>query len=246
MNNDLYAGFARRNYLFDRPGADIVEFFRALFARNRVRTVLDCACGAGFELLIFHELGCQAVGSDLSDEMLELAKENLAEADVDIPLHRVDYRDLPQHFSERFDAVVCWSASIIHVSDDNDALRAFRSMREALIDGGILILDQGITDRRHREMKRFSLSRDTPDATRIYVADELNERNVRYTILDVVHSETGGQLHVWTTDGHILLRDDQERLLSEAGFSSVDFFGTYDFQPYRKQESLRLIAVARK
>ena len=246
MSRDLYRGFARRNYLFDRPGPDIVEFFRDLFARNNVRTVLDCACGAGYELLIFDQIGCRAVGSDISDEMLALAWENLAEANVTIPLHKVDYRKLPQHFDERFDAVVCWSASIIHVSDDDDALRAFQSMYEVLSDGGILVLDQGITDKRFGEMSRFQLSRDTPEATRIYVADVVGERDVKYSILDVVRDSDGSKLHVWETDGHILLRDDQERLLTEAGFSSVDFYGTYDFQAYSKQESDRLIAVAHK
>ena len=246
MTSDLYEGFANRNYLFDKPGPDIVQFFRDLFDRYSIRTVLDCACGAGYELLIFNQLGHSAVGSDISDEMLELAKENLSENDTAIPLHKADYRHLPQHFDERFDAIVCWSASIIHVSDDDDALRAFRSMYEVLADGGILVLDQGITDKRFGEMSRFQLSRDTPEATRIYVADVVGERDVRYSILDVIRDSDGSKLHVWTTDGHILLRDDQERLLTEAGFSTVDFYGTYDFQPYSKQESDRLIAVARK
>ena len=246
MTRDLYRGFAKRNYLFDKPGPDIVEFFRDLFASNNVRTVLDCACGAGYELLIFDRIGCRAVGSDTSDEMLELAKENLTEIGAEIPLHKVDYRRLPQHFDERFDAVVCWSASIIHVSDDDDALRALRSMYEVLGDEGILVLDQGITDKWQSELSRFQLSRDTPEATRIYVSDVIGERDVKYSILDVVRNRDGSQIHVWTTDGHILLRDDQERLLTEAGFSSVDFYGTYDFQPYDKRESNRLIAVARK
>ena len=119
-------------------------------------------------------------------------------------------------------------------------------MYEVLADGGILILDQGITDKRFNEMSRFQLSRDTPEATRIYVADVVGERDIKYSILDVIRDEAGSKLHVWTTDGHILLRDDQERLLTEAGFSSVDFYGTYDFQPYDELESDRLIAVARK
>ena len=246
MTTDLYEGFAERNYLFDKPGPDIVEFFQDLFARNDVRTVLDCACGAGYELLIFDQLGCKATGSDISDEMLELARTNLSDASRAIPLRKVDYRKLPQHFGERFDAVVCWSASIIHVRDDDDALRAFRSMYEVLSDGGILVLDQGITDKRFHEMSRFQLSRDTPEATRIYVADVVGERDVKYSILDVTRGDDGSQLHVWETDGDILLRDDQERLLKEAGFSSVEFYGTYDFQPYDKLESNRLIAVARR
>ena len=119
-------------------------------------------------------------------------------------------------------------------------------MYEVLAEGGILVLDQGVTDKRFNEMSRSQLSRDTSEATRIYVADVVGERDVQYSILDVVRDSDGSKLHVWTTDGHILLRDDQERLLTEAGFNSGDFYGTYDFQPYDKLESNRLIAVARK
>ena len=97
MSSDLYRGFARRNYLFDKPGADIVKFFRDLFAHNDVRTVLDCACGAGYELLIFDQLGCRAVGSDISDEMLELARENRAEADATVPLPLQMRLPQPEH-----------------------------------------------------------------------------------------------------------------------------------------------------
>ena len=119
-------------------------------------------------------------------------------------------------------------------------------MYDMLADGGILVLDQGITDKRFNEMSRFQLSRDTTEATRIYVADVVGERDVKYSILDVVRYGGASELHVWTTDGHILLRDDQERLLTEAGFGSVEFYGTYDFQSYSKLERNRLIAVAHK
>jgi hypothetical protein len=35
-------------------------------------------------------------------------------------------------------------------------------------------------------------------------------------------------------------------LLRAAGFAEVEFYGSYQFEPYRKQESQRLIAVAQK
>ena len=53
-------------------------------------------------------------------------------------------------------------------------------------------------------------------------------------------------MDVFSTEMHVLLRDDQERLLIEAGFSSVEFYGDYDFSEYDKGSSLRLIAVAQK
>ena len=42
----------------------------------------------------------------------------------------------------------------------------------------------------------------------------------------------------------MLLRDDLERLLKDAGFGSVDFYGSYSFEAYDKTSSNILIAVA--
>ena len=53
-------------------------------------------------------------------------------------------------------------------------------------------------------------------------------------------------MDVFSTEMHVLLRDDQERPLIEAGFSNVDFYGDYDFRDYDKGPGLRLIAVAQK
>lgn len=69
----------------------------------------------------------------------------------------------------------------------------------------------------------------------------------RYNILDIFHGAEGGKLKVWSTDyPHMLLRDDYERLLQEAGFAIVDFYGDYCFTPYDKATSQRLITVARR
>ena len=154
-----------------------------------MKTVLDCACGAGHELLMFKELGCEPTGSDLSPAMLELARDNLAKSDADIPLHRADYRSLPPAFDGQFDAVVCWSGSIFHVADDADALRAFKSMHRVLAPGGIAVLDQGITDRRWAAKQRFSLTRSSQDRSRVYVVDYTGDRDCQYHVLDIQHTD---------------------------------------------------------
>ena len=73
---DPYEGFADRYDLFDRrfgayPPA-LVDFYRDLFARHQVRRVLDCACGTGKHLPLFHSLGCYPVGSDISPARAEV------------------------------------------------------------------------------------------------------------------------------------------------------------------------------
>ncbi len=243
-DHDGYSEIADRYERFYEEDPKIVAFFKALVEKNEVRRVLDCACGTGRELLIFHSLGCEATGSDISPSMLALARKHLAEAEVEIPLHQADFRELHGLFSARFDAVLVWSGAIFHVTDDNDALRAFDSMRKVLEPDGILVMDQGMTDRRLREKRRFVLNRSTSEASRVYVIDFLGERDWKYNTLDITHDGGKHKMDVWSTNVHFLLEEDQERLLGEAGFSTVEFYGTYDFEPYDRASSLRLFTVA--
>jgi glycine/sarcosine N-methyltransferase len=250
MTHDLYEGFADRYDLFfgrfDEHNPIAVQFFRQLFAENQVRSVLDCACGTGHDLVLFHSLGCEAFGSDISESMLAQARKNLAERGVKVPLQKVDYRELPEHFNRQFDAVVCLSSSILHMPNESEVLRAFRSMREVLRDGGLLVLTQGTTDKQWAEKPRFILAVNTKEFSRLFVMDYFDQ-GARYNILDIFHSEEARDFKVWSVDyPHMLLKDGQERLLKASGFGTVDFYGSYRFDPYDKEASDLLIAVARK
>jgi ubiquinone/menaquinone biosynthesis C-methylase UbiE len=248
MTWDPYAGFAERYDLFHgefgQHNPAEAGFFAELFTRHQVRAVLDCACGTGRHLHLFHSLGYQVMGSDLSSSMLAQARVNLARLGLAIPLSQADYRELPQHYDRTFEAVVCLSSSILHMPDDEQALRALRSMRDVLRPRGILVLTQGTTDRQWREKPRFLVATNTPDFTRLFVID-YEGQGARYNILDLYHSEERNGLQTWSvTYPRILLRDDQERLLIAAGFARVDFYGSFEFEPYDKEASRHLIAVA--
>jgi glycine/sarcosine N-methyltransferase len=246
MVSDLYEGFAERYDLtvgrWDEFDPAVARFFRRLFSENGVRTVLDCACGTGRHLLLFHSLGCQVWGSDVSESMLAQARKNLARYGVEVPLRQADYRDLPRHFGRRFDAVVCLGA-IGYMPGEAEFLRAFGSMRAVLREGGILVLTTIPTDRQWKERRRFALAANNERFTRLFVMDYL-ERTVHYDILDVFHSEERNGLEGWSAELTVLLRDDQERLLKAAGLQSVEFYGAFDLAPYDKETSDKLITVA--
>ena len=245
---DPYEGIAERYDLFHGKfgeyHADMVDFFRALLGRYHVRRVLDCACGTGQHLPLFQGLGCEVAGSDLSASMLAQARRNLAGLDLNIPLHQVDYRELPRHFATPFGAVVCLSSSIWHMPDEAAVLRAFESMRAVLRRGGILVLTQGTTDRQWQEKPRFILAVNDPAFTRLIVIDYLGP-GARYNIVDIDHADEAHGLRVWSVDyPRVYLRDDYERLLAAAGFEAVDFYGSYRSEPYAGQRSKHLIVVA--
>jgi len=250
MSQDLYEDFAERYDLFQggfgehNPAA--VNFFRQLFDELQVRSVLDCACGTGRDLHLFHSLDCDVLGSDISPSMLAQAQKNLDKCGLKVPLFQADYRELPQHFDRQFDAVACLSSSILHMPDEAQTLRAFRSMRQVLRQGGILVLTQGTTDKQWMNKPRFILAVNTRDFSRLFAIDYLDQ-GARYNILDIFHGQKVRDFKVWSVEyPHMLLKDDQERLLKVSGFEAVDSYGTYHFDPYDRETSGRLIIVAHK
>jgi len=248
MDTDLYESFAGRYDLSPGTLAEndplMVEFFRKIFSENGAQTVLDCACGTGRHLLLFQKLGCKVWGSDASEAMLTQARKNLAHFGNDVTLRQADYRDLSQHFQRRFDALTCLG-SIGYMPDEEQFLRAFRSMHAVLREGGILLLTTIPTDKHWNEKPRFKLAVNTPEVTRLFVMDYF-ERTVVYHILDIFHSQNANELQVWSAELTVLLRDDQERLLKTAGYQKVDFYRAFDFSPYDKENSDHLITVAHK
>jgi glycine/sarcosine N-methyltransferase len=250
MKMDRYAGFAGRYDLFfaEAEGPDLVrvEFFRRLFQQHKTRRLLDCACGTGRDLLMFSQLGLEICGSDISAAMLRQARRNLTGTAEPIPLDKVDFRRLPEHFSQRFDVVACLSTAILEMPDEANVLEAFRSMHGVLNKGGLLILTQGTTDKQWREKPRFIPAVNTPEFSRIFAIDYF-EKGARYHILDIFHSAKKHDFKTWSIDfPHILLRDDFERLLKAAGFSRLNFWGNFTGEPYKKTTSDHLIIIARK
>ena len=250
MAQDTYHDFAGRYDLFfdefgrHRPGE--IEFYRRLFAEHGVKEVLDCACGTGHDLVMFDSLGAEVSGSDVSVSMLERARKNLAERGLNIPLARVDFRALSDHYPQRFDAVVCLSTSILEAGDQREILRALRSMHGALRAEGLLVLSQGTTDKQWKAKPRFIPVVNRPDFSRVLAVDYLGG-GARYNVLDLFHSADRSELLVWSREYPVmLLKDEYLSLLETAGFGEIHFYGSYAFEVYDKTESDILLAVAKK
>jgi len=248
MAHDTYENFAERYDLFfdkfDRHDPERRAFFRKLFTENQVLNALDCACGTGRDLHLFHSLGCEVYGSDISEAMLARAQKNLSEHGLNLPLQKVDYRELPKHYDMGFDAVVCLSTSLAEMPNEVDVLRALRSMGRVLRKGGILVLTQMTTDKQWEKKPRFITAVNNRDFSRVFVIDYI-KKGARYNILDIFHSDDNLDFKVWSINyDRILLKDDIDRLLKAAGFRIINYYGSYEFEPYSKEKSDMLIIVA--
>lgn len=243
---DLYEKFAYdydefgviENYI----GAE-KEFFEKIIQKYNVKSILDCACGTGQHLLMLHNLGLSVKGSDYSDSMLEVARNNLNKNNIDIPLTQCDYRYLETTFDEKFDMVVCLTTAIAHMLTDSDLITALTSMKNRLNENGILVLTQGTTHKT-LQLPTIEVIVNRPDFSRVFVKENDGEFFTIH-ILDLFHSESRTGSNQYDMKTKIILDDDYRRLLKTTGYRNIDIFGDYSMNGYNT-ESSRLIVVAQK
>jgi len=243
MTEDTYAGLAERYDWMKTRNPVRSQFFRDLLAEHNTTRVLDCACGTGRDLLLFHALGLEVYGSDLSDSMLAQARKTVGSAGIS--LQKLDYRELPEHYDVEFDAVLCLSNSINEPLRDAETLRALRSMRSVLRPGGILVFDQGQTDASMRNPPRFAPILNSRDFTTLFTmayADDVMTVN----IFDFIHTDDVFDFRHSSVRIRIRLLDSWLDMLHTAGFETLSCFGNWAATPYDKQTSPRLIVVAEK
>lgn len=98
--------------------------------------LLDIACGTGNVLLRFLARGYEAVGCDLTAEMLQLARPKVG---TEVELFIGDVRSLPR--LEPFDLALCIGDVLNYLLEPAEVATALRSIRSALKDEGIAVFD---------------------------------------------------------------------------------------------------------
>lgn len=242
---DIYEKFA---YDYDEFG-DIKdylgpekEFFEVIFKENNVKKVLDCACGTGHHVYMLAKMGMEVSGSDYSESMLEVAKNNLSGSNQNIRLRQCDFRYLEGAFEEKFDAILCLTTSLPHLHEDEDLITALKSMKNRLNAGGILILTQGATPAT-LQLPPIEVVVEREDFTRVYVKEH-DDRFQTIYILDLYHSKDRMENRQYDVKYRLLFDKDYVDLLTKAGFHDVRIYGDYHRNLYT-EESRRLIVVAK-
>ena len=113
----------------------------ALFARfgHQPRQTIDLACGTGSTLFELHRGGKQVSGADASAAMLEVARQRLVQAGVEIPLFHRDLRQLAG--LGPFDTALCLYDSFNYLLTPEDLDLALSEISSILLAGNFFIFD---------------------------------------------------------------------------------------------------------
>jgi SAM-dependent methyltransferase len=223
--------------------ADFIEkIIEREYRLGKPELILDLACGTGRMTRELARRGYDMTGVDNSVEMLDIARNSSAEYDI---------LWLCQDMSEfelygTVDVTVSCLDSINHITDTKKLKKCFELVHNYLIPDGLFIFDLNT---------RYKFENVYSDNTFVMETDK------NYCVWQNYYSKKGGTCDFYITvfsqdeDGRYERQEavDRERayslkhisrLLSDAGFETVDIYGDYDFNQADGNDE-RVYVVAR-
>lgn len=235
---------------YDRLTNDVdydatVAFYYEILKRENLspRTAVDLACGTGSVALRLAQKGLQVTAVDMSWEMLMVAQQKAAEADVfpQFACQKLQELRLPRGV----DLAVCALDSIDYILDPNDCQEAIRRVYKALNPGGCFIFDVN-TPEKLRAMDGQVFLDEDDDVYCVWRGEFDEEANICSYGMDLFQRE--GKIWHRSFEEHREYAYSADQLVSylrQAGFSSIAVYGDRKFAAPEAGEQ-RIYLKARK
>jgi SAM-dependent methyltransferase len=116
--------------------ADLIEQFHP-----DLHSILEIGCGTGsLSMLLAPKLGVRYLASDISEEMLDVARGKAMDTGTDVHFFQSDFRRL--HIPSPVGAVLCLHDGFNYLLEDGEVRDLLDSVWYALEPGGIFLFDQ--------------------------------------------------------------------------------------------------------
>lgn len=220
------------------------DFLEKLFAKTRVRTVLDLACGTGTMTYLLAARGYEMIGVDFSPEMLAVAAEKEVGAGEIPPIFLCQSMDRLDLYGT-VDACICLLDSINHVTRPSALKRALHRIWLFLEPGGIFVFDVHTPE--HLASLNGGLFLDeTEDAYCVWRTEFDRRRRICTYGMDVFQREGG----IWLRESEVHEEyayglDELTEFLQQAGFEDIRLYGDKKLRKPRAGEE-RVFFTARK
>ena len=235
---------------YDRLTNDVdydatVDFYFDILGKEGLtpRTAVDLACGTGSVALRLSQRGLQVTAVDMSWEMLMVAQQKAAEADVYPNFACQKLQEL--HLPKGVDLAVCALDSMDYILDPNDCKKAIERTYKALNPGGCFIFDVN-TPEKLRAMDGQVFLDEDDDVYCVWRGEFDEQSNICSYGMDLFQRH--GEVWHRSFEEHQEYAYSAETLvtyLRSAGFTSIAVYGDRKFAPPEAGEQ-RIYLKARK
>ena len=114
------------------------EIFRK-YSTFMPHRILDGGCGTGSHAVPLAKRGYEITGIDLSEEMINVAKEKAKRNGANIEFQTMDLRTF--QLNKKFDAAICMFAVINYLTNNNDLPKTISNIRSHIKKNSLFIFD---------------------------------------------------------------------------------------------------------
>jgi SAM-dependent methyltransferase len=254
ISDDRYASFDYSRLIkWDERLAREWPLFEEFLRSAPSKRILDLGSGTGEHARFLASKGFDVTGVDSSPAMLEKSR---ASEGTGVRFLSGDMRDITSVVDGQFGAAICIGNVLPHPSGDDDLSRLVADLRRVLLPGAPFLLQMINDDRMEAKKERalpitflpdpddseatiiFLRTMDLqPDGRVIFMPTTLRQRPDRDPPIELL-STRRVEIRRWR-------RTEIEIALRNAGFASIEVFGTYQKAPFDAEESRDLILIAR-
>jgi len=244
MSSPFYTSIAPHyQYIFPFNQSQI-EFLRHVLPYNGAR-ILDVGCATGDLAFALTHFGFPTWAFDFDTQMVQIAQKTKQEDSMFPVFEQLDMRQIDERFPESyFDTVICFGNTLVHLLSDNDIRKFIHAAFKVLSPEGKLtiqilnyqyILENQIKSLPLIDNEHISFERNYEFSDESGLIDFNTKLTVKATGQEINNS----------TKLYAIRQNKLQELLEEAGFSAIDFFGSFNREP-QTTTSLPLVLTCQK
>jgi SAM-dependent methyltransferase len=215
------------------------------------RRLLDLGCGTGEHARYLAGKGFEVVGVDVSDTMLDRAREDGVPAGVQFL--KGDLIHVEAVVEGKFGGAICLGNTLAHVMDPEALVQLFRGVRAVLLPGAPLVIQvlnyERLAHSGQRCLPLTFIQDEDGEAIFLRVMTHHDDGSVTFTPSLLRYRKDGDPALEVITSHNVPLRGwkraEMEAALDAAGFKTRDLFGTMAQVAYADHDSTDLVVVAR-
>jgi 2-polyprenyl-3-methyl-5-hydroxy-6-metoxy-1,4-benzoquinol methylase len=213
--------------------------------------ILDAACGTGHHAIALARQGFNCLGADVSAGMIDIARKNAANQDVQVIFKRVGFGDLEAAFgSARFDGLLCLGNSLPHVLGEENLLKTVGDFREVLKKDGRIIIQNRNFDKVMAEKIRWMEPQTYREADQTWIFSRFydfeDDDQLPFNI-QILTSQAGRDFkqEIISTSLWPIRKETIVKALEKSGFKNLMFYGNLEGAAFNELSSPNLVVVAK-
>jgi len=253
---DQYGSFA---YIYDQLMDDVdygvwVDYIEKLIdlSGSKVKNILELACGTGNITLNLARRGYDIAGIDISEEMLDVAREKSEIENTPLVLLHQDMTQLDFDLYD-LDCVLCACDGINYITDLGDMKNLFSKVYGLLKLGGVFIFDISSYHKLSNVLGNNFMGEAREDISYMwtnYYDDETQLLKMDLDFFIKIEAEDGQEDNLYERYKEVHLQrahkiEEVVQILDEVGFESISIYGDFDVKNVDKKTE-RIFFVAKK